>query len=73
MPPWARRRAPRSNRYTNFPEEVVAARQALLNQHGPEGFARAHAWLITDAIACFAERQPLQGYPESILDCFRTS
>lgn len=59
--------------YQVFSSAVRAQWDELLSRHGGEGFAIAQSAVMVDAIARFEERFPPDGYPESILACFRRS
>lgn len=45
----------------------------LRRDFGPKGFALVHCAVMLDAIERFHERRPDDGYPDSILACFRRS
>jgi hypothetical protein len=64
---------PPDTAYHVFSAATRAQWDELLGRCGGEGFALVHGAVMVDAIARFAERLPPDGYPDSILACFRRS
>jgi hypothetical protein len=64
---------PPNTNYSVFSPSARAMWEDLLHRFGSKGFAIIHCSLMIDAIVHFTERLPPDGYPESILDCFRGS
>jgi len=59
--------------YQIFTPVACSMWNEMLRCCGREGFAIIHSSLMIDAICRFDENMPSEGYPESILACFRRS
>ena len=64
---------PRTASYLTFTPAARSMQQDMLQRFGGEGFAILHGMLMVEAIEQFADRLPPEGYPASILTCYRRS
>lgn len=64
---------PPDTHYQAFSGDARAMWNDMLERFGGEGFAIIHCAVMIDAITGFEKRMPADGYPESILGCFRRS
>ncbi len=64
---------PPNTHYLTFSGNARATWDDMLKRFGNEGFAIIHCAIMIDAISSFESRMPCDGYPESILACFRRS
>jgi len=64
---------PPDSYYLTFSDKARAMWDDMLGRFGNEGFAIIHCKVMIEAISCFDARLPADGYPDSILDCFRRS
>lgn len=59
--------------YRTFSDNAKAMWGDMQSRFGNEGFAIIHCAVMIEAISGFEYRMPADGYPESILACFRGS
>lgn len=64
---------PRTASYLTFTPAARAMHQDMLQRFGGDGFAIIHGMLMVEAIEQFDQRLPPEGYPASILACYRRS